>query len=204
MTLDTGFKISGDVINSIGTPMVGASVLFKTSNGIYGSGYFTNSLGYYYINVPAGTYKIDAHPQTAFNPSFTGPCTPFPTYYEYNFAVSGNINKNIIVGGTESTATPTPTAAPINESNPDDWLMYRHDIQRTGTTTASVSNGILLWQFNTGDKIRSSPAIVNGVVYEGSNNGTVYALNAATGSVIWQYNSGSQVESSPAVVNGVV
>jgi hypothetical protein len=93
MTLQTGFKISGYVINSIGTPMVGASVLFKTSNGIYGSGYFTNSLGYYFINVPAGTYIIDAHPQTAFNPSYTGPCTPFPTYYEYNFAVSGNINK---------------------------------------------------------------------------------------------------------------
>ena len=82
--------------------------------------------------------------------------------------------------------------------------MYRHDAQRTGTTTASVSNGNLLWQFNTGDKIRSSPAIVNGVVYEGSNNGIIYALNAATGAVIWQYNSGSQVESSPAVVNGVV
>jgi len=204
MTLQTGFKISGYVINFIGTPMVGASVLFKTSNGIYGSGYFTNSLGYYFINVPSGTYTIDAHPQTAFNPSYTGPCTPFPTYYEYNFAVSGNINKNIIVDGAKPTATPTLTAALTNESNPDDWSMFRHDVQRTGTTTASASNGNLLWQFNTGDKIRSSPAIVNGVFYEGSNNGIVYALSAATGSVIWQYNSGSQVESSPAVVNGVV
>jgi outer membrane protein assembly factor BamB len=204
MTLQTGFKISGYVVNSIGTPMVGASVLFKTSNGIYGSGYFTNSLGYYFINVPTGTYTIDAHPQTAFNPSYTGPCTPFPTYYEYNFAVSGNINKNIIVGGAAPTPTPTPIAAPSNESNLDDWSMFRHDVQRTGTTTSTVSNGMLLWQFNTGDKIRSSPAIVNGVVYEGSNNGIVYALNAATGSVIWQYNSGSQVESSAAVVNGIV
>ena len=204
ITLQTGFKISGYVINSIGTPMVGASVLFKNSNGIYGSGYFTNSLGYYFINVPAGTYTIDAHPQTAFNPSYSGICTPFPTYYEYNFAVNGNINKNIIVDGAKPTPTPTPPTTPTNESNPDDWSMYRHDAQRTGTTTASVSNGNLLWQFNTGDKIRSSPAIVNGIVYEGSNNGIVYALNAATGSVIWQYNSGSQVESSPAVVNGVV
>jgi len=204
MTLQTAFKISGYVINSIGTPMVGAAVLFKTISGVYGSGYFTTNSGYYFINVPAGTYTIDAHPQTTFNPSYTGQCTPFPTYYEYNFAVSENLNKNITVGGAEPTATPTPTTPPSTEANPNDWTMYRHDIQRAGSTTSTASNGNLLWQFNTGDKIRSSPAIVNGVVYEGSNNGIIYALNASTGSVFWQYNSCSQVESSPAVVNGVV
>jgi outer membrane protein assembly factor BamB len=202
--LPTSLKISGYFINSIGTPMVGASVLFKTGNIVFGSGYFTNNLGYYFINVPAGTYTIDAYPQSAFNPSYTGLFTPFSTYYEYNFAVCENINRNIIVGGAQPTTTPTPTAAPSNESNPDDWSMYRHDVQRTGTTTAPVSNDNLLWQFNTGGKIRSSPAIVNGVVYEGSKNGIVYALNAATGSVIWQYNRCSQVESSAAVVNGIV
>jgi outer membrane protein assembly factor BamB len=204
MTLHTAFKISGYVINSMGTPMVGASVLFKTGSGVYGSGYFTTSSGYYFINVAAGTYTIDAHPQTAFNPSYAGPCTPFPTYYEYNFTVSGNMNKNITVGGTVPTVTPAPTTPPSKGYNPDDWSMYRHDVQRTGSTTSTASNGNLLWQFNTGDKIRSSPAIVNGVVYEGSNNGIVYALNASIGSVIWQYNSGSQLESSAAVVDGVV
>jgi outer membrane protein assembly factor BamB len=204
MTLQTGFKISGYVINSIGTPMVGASVLFKTSNRIYGSGYFTNSLGYYFINVPAGTYTIDAHPQTAFNPSYSGPCTPFPTYYEYNFAVNGNINKNIIVGGAQPTPTPTSTTMPTNESNPDDWPMFQHDLNHTGDSTSTASNGNLLWQFNTGDKVYSSPVIANGVIYEGSWKGYFYALNAATGSLIWQYNCGSQVQSTPAVANGIV
>jgi outer membrane protein assembly factor BamB len=204
ITLQTAIKISGYVIDSVGTPMVGASVLFKTTSGVYGSGYFTTNSGYYFINVPAGTYTIDAHPQTAFNPSYTGPCTPFPTYYEYNFVVSVNMNKNITVGGTAPTITPTPPAPPSNGSNLDDWLMYRHDVQRIGSTTSTASAGNLLWQFNTGDKIRSSPAIVNGVVYEGSNNGIIYALNATNGSLIWQYNSGSQVESSAAVANGVV
>jgi len=204
VTLRTAFKISGHVINSAGTPMIGAAVLFKTSNAVYGSGYFTTSSGYYFINVPAGTYTIDVHPQTAFNPSYTGPCTPFPTYYEYNFAVNENLNKNITVGGAKPTATPTPTTPPSAEANPDDWTMYRHDIQRAGSTTSTASNGNLLWQFNTSDKIRSSPAVANGVVYEGSNNGNIYALNVSTGSIIWQYDTGSQVESSPAVVNGAV
>jgi outer membrane protein assembly factor BamB len=47
--------------------------------------------------------------------------------------------------------------------------------------------------------------VVDGVVYEGSNDGYVYALNAVTGGVIWKYKgTGSSVESSPAVANGVV
>ncbi|MCW4000289.1 MAG: carboxypeptidase-like regulatory domain-containing protein [Candidatus Bathyarchaeota archaeon] len=114
VTLQTGYKISGYVINASGSPMVGASVLFKTAGRVYGSGWFTNSLGYYYINVPEGTYTIDAHPQTAYNPSYNGPCTPFTTYYEYSFAVNSNLNKNITVSTAQPTPAPTapPTSAP--------------------------------------------------------------------------------------------
>ncbi len=212
MTLQTAFKISGYVIDSAGTPMVGAAVLFKTSSGVYGSGYFTTSSGYYFINVAAGTYTIDAHPQTAFNPNYAGPCTPFPTYYEYNFAVSGNMNKNITVGGTGPTVTPAPTAPPSNGSSNDNWSMYRHDLQRTGLSTSAVSNGNLLWKFFTGasstpslaDRLRATPTIVDGILYMGSNNSMFYALNATTGSQIWGVNVGANVDSSAAVVDGVV
>jgi len=94
---------------------------------------------------------------------------------------------------------------PVNLPALDDWPMYQHDPQRSGKSTSAVSDGRPLWQFNTGDKIRSSPSVANGIVYEGSNNGFVYALNAATGSLVWQYKgSTSSVESSPAVANGVV
>ena len=50
----------------------------------------------------------------------------------------------------------------------------------------------------------SSPAVANGVVYVGSNDGKFYALNAATGTLVWSYKSGHWFFSSPAVVNGVV
>jgi len=36
----------------------------------------------------------------------------------------------------------------------DDWTIYRHDPQHTGNATSTASNPNLLWQFNTGDKIR--------------------------------------------------
>jgi protocatechuate 3,4-dioxygenase beta subunit len=98
ITLTAGCKVSGYVTNSSGTPMVGASVLFKVGSTVYGSGYFTNYAGYYYIAVPSGTYTIDAHPQTAYDPNFSGPCTYFPTYTQNNFAVNGDLSKNITVG----------------------------------------------------------------------------------------------------------
>jgi outer membrane protein assembly factor BamB len=66
--------------------------------------------------------------------------------------------------------------------------------------------GLDWWRVASGSTsgFRSSPAVVNGVVYAGYMNGTVNALNAATGTGKWSYNTGSMVESSPAVANGIV
>jgi outer membrane protein assembly factor BamB len=46
--------------------------------------------------------------------------------------------------------------------------------------------------------------VANGVVYTGSTNGDLYALNAATGSVRWTYPIGTGLVSPPSVANGVV
>jgi outer membrane protein assembly factor BamB len=46
--------------------------------------------------------------------------------------------------------------------------------------------------------------VANGVVYIGSDDFSVYALNAKTGSELWSYATGNEVLSSPAIVNGVV
>jgi hypothetical protein len=47
--------------------------------------------------------------------------------------------------------------------------------------------------------------VANGVVYVGSNDGNVYALNARTGTLLWSYTTGWDVlDSSPVVANGVV
>ena len=52
--------------------------------------------------------------------------------------------------------------------------------------------------------VQSSPAVVNGVIYFGSHDNNVYALNASTGALLWSFTTGGPVDSSPAVVNGVV
>jgi outer membrane protein assembly factor BamB len=55
-----------------------------------------------------------------------------------------------------------------------------------------------------GGEVYSSPAVANGVVYVGSFDSNVYALNASTGAKLWSYYIGGEVYSSPAVANGVV
>lgn len=92
------------------------------------------------------------------------------------------------------------------QSTVDWWPTFRHDLIHTSssTSTAPLTNQVL-WNYTTGDSVAySSPAILNGVVYVGSNDHYVYALNAATGTYIWSYKTGSSVDSSPAVADGVV
>jgi outer membrane protein assembly factor BamB len=52
--------------------------------------------------------------------------------------------------------------------------------------------------------IESSPAVANGVVYVGSNDHNLYALDASSGEKLRAINFGLPVKSSPAVVDGVV
>jgi len=111
-----------------------------------------------------------------------------------------------IAGAEQQSNTPTP----------DNWSMYRHDPQRSGVSQSNgTDGGNLLWKFFTGpssaegslalaNRLRASPAIVNGVIYMGTNNTSFYALNATTGKQIWEIGLSANVDSSAAVANGVV
>ena len=60
------------------------------------------------------------------------------------------------------------------------------------------------WRFHTKGKILSSAAVVNGIVYFGSNDGNVYAVSARNGRLVWKHATRGTVNSSPAVVDGRV
>ena len=63
--------------------------------------------------------------------------------------------------------------------------------------------GFNLWSYTTGD-VDSSPAVAGGVVYVGSEDGKVYALNSVSGGQLWNFTTGGSVVSSPTVVGDVV
>jgi eukaryotic-like serine/threonine-protein kinase len=60
------------------------------------------------------------------------------------------------------------------------------------------------WVFSTGSPVASLPTIVDGMLYVGSQDGNVYALDAGTGQKKWAFPTGRPVASSPTVVNGVL
>ncbi|MCX5769291.1 MAG: PQQ-binding-like beta-propeller repeat protein [Candidatus Hydrogenedentes bacterium] len=50
-----------------------------------------------------------------------------------------------------------------------------------------ADTGAERWSFVTGAPVRLSPAVVNGRIYAGSDDGYVYCLDAADGGLIWKY-----------------
>jgi polyvinyl alcohol dehydrogenase (cytochrome) len=75
----------------------------------------------------------------------------------------------------------------------------------TGETLWQVANPSMTAPLN-GASVNGPLATVNGVVFAGSmdQNGTMYALSAATGDVLWSFESGATVYGGPAIVGGVV
>jgi len=65
-------------------------------------------------------------------------------------------------------------------------------------------DGSTLWMFETGDWVESSPAVVDGRVYAGSNDNNVYCLDANDGTEIWRFSTSGDIVSSPAVAYGNV
>ena len=85
------------------------------------------------------------------------------------------------------------------------WPMFHHNPRHTGYTESPAPNtNQTQWTYTTDDSVESSPAIADGKVFIGSNDGKVYALDQYTGARIWNYTIGNGVVSSPAVVYGKV
>ena len=85
---------------------------------------------------------------------------------------------------------------------------FHGDTARTGvypTPGPQQLNGTK-WTFKTDGPIIGSPAIANGVIYIGSTDGNVYALDQETGKQKWKFKTfaSRQVTSSPTIANGLV
>jgi len=95
-----------------------------------------------------------------------------------------------------------PAYAPATE-NP---VMFRGNPQHTGVYDAKAQFPVQKerWRFRTGNVNRSTPAVANGTVYVGSNNGNLYAIDAKTGALNWVTLLGGEISSSPAVAEDLV
>jgi outer membrane protein assembly factor BamB len=71
-----------------------------------------------------------------------------------------------------------------------------------------ISDGSLLWRYNTNGSVDEPPLVFNGMVYVSSHvdqgPSSVYALHASDGSLLWRYTTDEPVNEPPMLVNGVV
>ncbi|WP_405817955.1 serine/threonine-protein kinase [Streptomyces sp. NBC_00838] len=152
----------------------------------------------------AGSHVSDADTETATTP----------------FAAAGP--------GTARTPEPAPVPRPAAGTPPPGRRISRRTALRLGIGAggaAAVATGVvaaanlfddrdtsgpdtsdprLRWRHGVGGAVTSSPTVAGGVVYVGSSDGRVYALDAATGEEKWHYPTADRVETAPAVVGGVV
>ena len=84
--------------------------------------------------------------------------------------------------------------------------MFRGDPAHTGVypTAGKAKVQKELWRFKTGNVNRSTPVVMDGVVYVGSGTGILYAIEAASGNLKWKFATPSEITSSPAVAEGLV
>ena len=89
---------------------------------------------------------------------------------------------------------------------PAQTTMFRGDAAHQGVYAGTAPQRLprLKWSFPTGDRIVSSPALHDGVLFFGSDDGLLYAVDAATGRERWRLRTGGPVAASPAVAGGRV
>jgi len=106
-----------------------------------------------------------------------------------------------LVAPSLSGAPPTSLTAPDHrETAPTVASGFRPPPGRRTTPTPFHRP----WKYTTESTVQSSPVVVDGLVYVGSNDHRLYALDAATGTPRWIHRTGAAVRSSPAVVDGTV
>jgi eukaryotic-like serine/threonine-protein kinase len=83
--------------------------------------------------------------------------------------------------------------------------MFRGGPGHSGVyASAAPTLETVAWKFKTRGRVVSSPVVVGNVVYVGSTDGSMYAINRADGTQRWKFDTRGPVNSSPAFHNGVV
>lgn len=85
------------------------------------------------------------------------------------------------------------------------------DMQHTGynpyetvLSPTTVSRLTQRWSFPTGGKVISSPSVADGVIYVGSEDEQLYAIDAQTRAKRWTFSADEAISGSPTIVNGIV
>jgi len=145
--------------------------------------------------VYSGTHNFDNRSPTlvALNES-DGSVNWAYDYYLYHGGVVGMVNSN--------------GAVVVDGDNDGDLEVYFGVYNWDGIDDQAIcldeATGMEIWTADIGGNSTSTPAVHDGIVFIGSDDGKLYALNATTGEEIWSFQTGGQVWAAPAVADGKV
>ncbi|MBN2588218.1 MAG: PQQ-binding-like beta-propeller repeat protein [Sedimentisphaerales bacterium] len=89
--------------------------------------------------------------------------------------------------------------------NENNWPMFRGSQELLGIAQGQLPDSLeFLWRFKTDGGIKSSPVIDSNIVYVGSNDDNIYAIDLYTGDKVWSYKTDDSVEAPPLCINGMV
>ncbi len=104
----------------------------------------------------------------------------------------------------------------------DGTLRLKFFANRMGSSSAAIANGSIffgsydgrlycvntkgniVWPFQTRNRIVSSPLYDSGIVYVGSSDNNVYAVDAKEGKLIWRFLTDGEVVSSPVISEDIL
>ncbi len=89
----------------------------------------------------------------------------------------------------------------------NDWPMFHQNLSHTGFSSATglPTTNTTTWTYTTGGRVfETSPTVVGDIVYVGSEDFNLYALNATNGSRIWSYLAGNVIYGAAAVAGDTV
>ena len=85
------------------------------------------------------------------------------------------------------------------------WPTYRHDPARSGVTPTLVRPNLRpLWQADLKGRLSAPVAAAGRLFVAGTDEHTVYCLNADDGRVLWSFTAEARVDSPPTVHEGLV
>ncbi|MBN1904778.1 MAG: PQQ-binding-like beta-propeller repeat protein [Deltaproteobacteria bacterium] len=100
----------------------------------------------------------------------------------------------------------SPENVAVTPANPGgNWPQFHGNQSQTGYVSGELPDSLEpVWRFKAGEGVKSSPAIVNNIVYIGSSDKHIYAIDIKSGKLIWSRPLDDEIEASPLVIDKTV